>query len=72
VVRGDDGEERDRFVELAEAVLADFELRAILAFEPPGDDGPNPQLVINDEVIVRGLQGKRNFKTAVRKTISDW
>lgn len=71
-VRAEPGEPRDAFVGMLRSVMADFELRPIVSFAPPGEDGRNPQLVINDEVIVRGIQSRQNFKASVRRSISDW
>jgi hypothetical protein len=72
VVRGEPGDERDRFVATLTDVFADFELKPLIAYEPPGEDGPNPQLVINDEVVLRGNPSRQNFKAAVRKSFSGW
>jgi hypothetical protein len=72
VVRGDEGDERDRFVERVEDVFSDFELKPEVTYAPAGGEGRNPQLVIHDETIVQGLQSRQNFKTAVRRSITDW
>lgn len=71
-VRGDHDDERDRFVKMLRSVLGDFELTPTIRFAPPGQAGPNPQLVIDDEIIIRGPQSRHDFKTAIRKSISDW
>jgi len=71
-VRGEAGEGREAFVETLGSVFREIELKPLLSFSPPGDPGPNPQLVIDDEIIVRGLQSRQAFKTAVRKSITDW
>jgi hypothetical protein len=72
VVRGDPGEELDRFVQTAHSVFADFELRPLIQLEPPDHAGPNPQLVVRNETIVRGVISRPLFKSAVHKSMSDW
>jgi hypothetical protein len=72
VIRGDAGHDRDRFVEMTHEVLRTFELKPVPRFEPASPEGPNPQLVINDDAVVRGMQTHASFKTAVRKSISHW
>ena len=71
-VAGEPGEERDGFLELLDAVFTEFELRPVVTFDPPGENGPNPQLIINDEIILRGVQSRHSFKSAIHKSISDW
>jgi len=71
-VVGEAGDERDGFLEMLNAIFTEFELRPVVAFTPPGEDGPDPQLIIDDEVIVRGLQSRHSFKAAIHKSISDW
>jgi hypothetical protein len=71
-VTGEPGPSRDAFVEMARSVLGDFELKPVISYAPPSDGDPDPGLVIDDETIVRGLQGRRSFKSAVHKSISDW
>jgi hypothetical protein len=72
IVRGDPGPERDRFEELVRSVLASFELRPVVAFEPADASGPNPQLAVDDDTIVRGVPGRERLKRAVRQRLSDW
>lgn len=71
-VRGDEGDDRDRFVATLADVFSDFELKPVIAYEAPGEPGPSPQLVINDEVILRGNPSRQTFKNAVRKSFSGW
>jgi len=71
-VRGNPGEERDRFVEMVRSVLAEFELRPVVTLAPAVDDGPNPQLGIGGETIVRGMPSRQQLKLAVRQSMSDW
>jgi hypothetical protein len=71
-VRGEEGERRDAFVETLGSVFREIELKPLIVFAPPAEPGPNPQLVINDEIIVRGVQSRQAFKTAVRRSITDW
>jgi hypothetical protein len=71
-VCGEVGEELDRFVELTESVLKGHELRPTIEYAGPRDDGPHPQLVIADQVIVQGLKSREHFSSSVRKTLSHW
>jgi hypothetical protein len=71
-VRAQPGEERDRFVDTLRSVFRDFELRPVITFVSESKQGANPQLVIGDEIIVRGCPDRQSFKAAVRKSISDW
>jgi hypothetical protein len=71
-VKADEGEDRDRFVEILISVFAEYELKPVIAFEPPGDEHPCPALIVNDEPLVHGLISKKKFKDAIRKNISDW
>lgn len=71
-VLGEPGNDREMFVDRMESVFADFELRPCVTFAPPGEEGRNPQLVINGDVIVRGILSRANFKSAVRRSITDW
>ena len=41
-------------------------------FAPPGEEGPNPQLVIGGDVVARGPQTLRALEGAVRQSLSDW
>ena len=41
-------------------------------FEPPGPDGPNPQLAAGKKVIVAGALDQRRFHAAVRRSFTDW
>ena len=72
VVHGVAGEELERFVELVRAAMALFELRPAIEFAPPGDEGSNPQLVIDDAVVARGPQSRHGMERAVRQSLSDW
>jgi hypothetical protein len=71
-VRGEPGPPRDRFVELLGAVLGEFELRPVVTYHPASADGPNPQLVVNGETVVRGAVNRRRLKGAIHRSISDW
>jgi hypothetical protein len=71
-VWGEPGEELNRFVGMVRSVLAEFELRAVVTLGPAAQDGPNPQLGIGEETIVRGMPSRQQLKLAVRKSISDW
>jgi len=71
-VRGDCDDTRERFVAMTQEVLSEFELRARVDFAPPGVDGPNPQLWIDEHAVVKGMIGREAFTTQVRRTLSDW
>jgi hypothetical protein len=71
-VCGDSGDERDRFVELTIVVLNEFEIRPDIEYGDPRPDGPNPQLVIGDQVVVQGLKSREHFSSEVRKSLSHW
>ena len=71
-VHGEAGEDRDRFVELARSVFAELELQPVVTFAAPREEGPNPQLVIDGEAIVRGNHSRVTFKSAIHRTFSDW
>jgi len=59
VVRGEAGAERDSFVEMLFSVFADYELKPVVTFHPPEEIGPNPQLVIDDELFIKGVPSKK-------------
>lgn len=70
IVRGEPGDERDRFVGLVRDALAELELQPVVTFEPPA--GPSPQLVIRGEVVASGTQTRRGMYAALRRTLSGW
>jgi len=72
VVRGAPGAELDAFLRLAVSVFADFELRPVFSLAPPHPGERNPQLIVGEETIVRGLPDRSAFKNAVRRSLSDW
>jgi hypothetical protein len=73
VVRGEEGAALERFLSELAAVFGGFDLRPLVTREPASPEGPNPQLVIEDETILRGLPPNRwSFESAVRKSFSDW
>jgi hypothetical protein len=72
IVRGGAGRRRDEFVRVLRSVLGDFELNPVVTFAPAVARGSDIELVINDEVLVRGPHSRRSFKEAVRRSISDW
>jgi hypothetical protein len=71
-VRTPAGPGRDAFVARVESVFADFELRPVIACVEPDSDATQPELLIGDEVVVRGLLARERFKGAVRASFSDW
>jgi hypothetical protein len=72
IVRGGACEERDHFLETIRSVFGEHELKPVFTLEPAGGKGPNPQLVVNEETIVRGYQKRQDLKTAIGKSISGW
>ena len=55
------------------ALLMSFLLAcATVTLAPELENQPGPQLVIDDETIVRGLQSRQRFKSAIHRSISDW
>lgn len=72
VVRSRSGPELDRFLETLEKVFAKYELRPTIALEPPDPQGPNPQLLIGNEIVVAGTTDSRALAKAVGRQISDW
>lgn len=72
VVRGEPGEERDRFVATLTSVFGDFELKPVVAYAPPTGDEVTPELVVRDHTIVQGNLPRRAFREAVRRSLSHW
>lgn len=71
-VRGENGKERDSFVEMMVSVFGDFELKPNVTYVQAVEEDPTPELLIGDETVVRGCQDRKNFKRAVGKRISEW
>ena len=71
-VRGEEGETRDRFVDMLGSVLNKLELTPIVTFDTPLPDEPNPQLIIDDQTVIRGFYGQPQLEAAIHKTISGW
>lgn len=69
-VRGEPGDERERFVDLVRAALAEMELQPVVTFAR--GDGPKPRLVIHGELVAEGLQSQRRMYAALRRTLSGW
>lgn len=70
IVRGEPGEERDRFVDLVRSALTEMELQPVFVFER--GETPAPQLVIRGEVVASGLQSQRRMHGLLRTSLSDW
>ena len=68
-VRGEPGDERDRFVALVKEILAAHELKPVFTLAA---GGRSPELVINDEVVASGPQNRASLDRAVRRTLSHW
>ncbi|MCP4895365.1 MAG: hypothetical protein GY906_00185 [bacterium] len=62
------------FVEKLTSVFADFELRPIITTATTDSDfeGPSPQLLYGDHMIVQGQKSRERLKAAVRMSFSDW
>lgn len=71
-VCGEPGEDRDRLVDLCVSVLADFELQPVTEFADADEESPNPQLVIGDTIVARGLPSRKSLKATIRHRLSDW
>jgi hypothetical protein len=71
-VRGEPDEDRDRLAEMCASVLAEFELRPALEIADADEEGPNPQLVIGDETVARGVPSQKSLKATIRQRLSDW
>lgn len=71
-VRGEPGEDRDRLVDVCTAVLAEFELRPVVAFASAAEEGPNPQLLVGGTMVARGVPSRRSLRATVRQRLSDW
>jgi hypothetical protein len=71
-VRGVAGEERDRFVEMMTSVFGDFELKPRVDYAAPGSGDSKPELLIDDDPVVRGIVSRHAFKAAVQRRISEW
>jgi hypothetical protein len=72
VIKGTPGEELDRFVRTTTSIFADFELKPVIRLEPADEKGPNPQLIVREDTIVRGLPDRTQFKNSVQKSLTDW
>lgn len=69
-VRGQPGENRDRFVDLVRSALAEMELQPVVVFEP--GEGAGIELVIRGEVVARGADTFKRILLALRRTLSEW
>ena len=72
VVRSRPGPERDRFVETVAEIFAKHELKPVIALEPPDEQGPNPQLWIDDDVVAAGITDPQRIAQRVGRQISHW
>jgi|GEM_PF-2875327 len=71
-VRGEVGDLRDQFVDTLISVFGEFELRPTITFVSPTGEDPRPELLMDDDTIVRGPVSRQNLKAAVGRRISDW
>ena len=71
-IRGEQGEERDRLVDLCTSVFAKFELRPQIEFTSADEEGINPQLVIGGEMVASGLPSRKSLETTIRQRLSHW
>ena len=72
IVRGDPGDERDRLIDLCRSVLADFELQPDLEMAPADEHDGQPELIIGDSSVARGLPSRKVLKATIRRRLSDW
>ena len=71
-VRGQHGDELDRFLRALRIAFGEHELKPAVTLEPPDPSGQNPQLLIEGEVVLAGATREREVDRAVRAQISDW
>lgn len=71
-VRGDPGDDLDRFVAMTRSVFGGHELKPVIRFSEPEGTGPFPQLMLEGEAIVRGMVAREAFRRAVQQNITDW
>ena len=72
VVRGAEGDARDRFEGHLVTVLGEFELRPVISHAPPEGAESTPELLIDGELVVRGLLPPEQLKRAIRRRIGEW
>jgi hypothetical protein len=72
VVRGQHGDELDRFLRSLRIVFGEHELKPAVTMEAPDPSGQNPQLLIEGEIVLAGATREREVDRAVRAQISDW
>ena len=72
VVAGDPGPPRNAFEKTMMSVFAEHELGPVVTHAPPQGEGPHPKLLIDGEIVVKGLTTRRAFKRSVGKRISHW
>jgi hypothetical protein len=53
-------------------VLADFELQPELEFEHVDGDEGEPELIIGDATVARGVPTRKTLKGNIRRRLSDW
>lgn len=71
-VRAQSGPELERLCDTLVDIFAKHELKPVIAVEPPGAQGPNPQLWIGDDLVVAGSADPERIAKRVAKQISDW
>ncbi|MFC2171791.1 hypothetical protein ACFLU6_04065 [Acidobacteriota bacterium] len=72
VVRGEPGDDLDRFLATLVSVFGDFELKPVVTIEPPEGNGQYPQLLLEDEPVIKGCIPREAFKRTVRRHITHW
>lgn len=72
VVRARPGPDLDRLCEVLVEVFARHELRPITTIEPPSEDGPHPQVLIDDEIVAAGTTDPDRLAQRIGKQISHW
>jgi hypothetical protein len=71
-VRGEPGEERDRFVATLRSVFGEFELKPVVRYAAASSHGKNPQLVIGGETIIAGFIPRKALMVRIRKHVTHW
>lgn len=72
VVRGDPSPELDSLLRALRIAFAEHELKPAVKLAAPDPEGRNPQVLIDDEVVLAGMTRERDVQKAVRAQISDW
>jgi hypothetical protein len=70
-VRAEAGEARQELEADLQQVLAELELKPIMAYKAPAE-GEDQLVLIRNETVARGRQTRQSLQTAVRRSVGDW